>query len=95
MPSAIERLSAYARQHKCRQLFLLTRKWWHHYARLFYSREWEMTAVGRDRPTASKCRRLAKRNTPGYFRPMVPVAADKWDRYMHNFMGTFYFKEAA
>lgn len=95
LPSAIERIGLYARAHQCRQLFIMTGKSWQRLAKGFYSREWEGVAITRDRPTKSKCKRLRSRNTPGYFRPFVPVPADQWDRYMYNFTGTAYFKETA
>lgn len=96
LDSAVERIGLYARQHGCHMLFILARRGWHFmlYHR-WYSREWEVVALGRDRPTASKCKRLAARNTPGYFRPLVPIPPEKWNRYYYAFMSTCYFKAAA
>jgi hypothetical protein len=91
--SAVERIQRYARQNNCRMLFISCRRGWHKWMyHRWYSREWEAVAIGRDRPTASKCKRLAARNKPGYFRLMVPVPAEKFDRYMYGFMSTCYFK---
>lgn len=95
LPSAIARLSAYARENDCHQLFLMARKGWQKYVKHFWSREWEAVALSRDRPTKSRCPRFRGRNTPGYWRLMVPVPAEKYTRHMQGFMGTFYFKEAA
>lgn len=95
LPSAIERISAYAREQGCHQLFILARKGWQQHAKDWWSPDWEAMAVSRDRPTKSTCHRLSFRNRPGYWRPMVPVPAAKFARYMYGFMGTFYFKEAA
>lgn len=94
LDSAVERITHYARENGCHMLFLLARRGWHrHLYHRWYSREWEVVALGRDRPTTSKCKRLRKRNTPGYFRQLVPVPADKWDRYMYGFISTCYFKQ--
>ena len=92
--SAAERIQRYARENGCRMLFISARRGWHRwiYAR-WYSPEWEIVALSRDRPTYSKCKRLRERNTPGYFRKLVPVPADKWNRYMYALMRTCYFRE--
>ena len=94
--SAAERIQRYARENGCRMLFLLARRGYHRflYSR-WYSKEWEVVAIGRDRPTYSKCRRLARRNTPGVFRPLIPVPADKWNRYMYTYTSKCCFKEVA
>lgn len=92
---AIERIWRYAFEHGCCQLFLLAARGCHKWIRHFYSRMWEAVAIARDRPTVSKHPRLRFRNTPGYWRVMCPVPADKWHRQLYTYMGTFYFKEAA
>jgi hypothetical protein len=94
LPSAAERIKRYAREHGCRQLFLMMRKHWQRWvARSFWSREWEGVAVSRDRPTKSTCKEYRTRNTPGYFRPMVPVPAAKFTRHMYRFITAFYFPD--
>lgn len=95
LDSAIERITRYARQNHCRQLFLMARWSWQQYMKRWWSKEWEGVAFARDRRTRSTCHRFKGRNTPGYFRPMVPVPASKFTRHMYGFMGTWYFKEAA
>jgi len=95
LDSAMERITQYAREHGCRQLFILTRRGWHTQLKRFWSREWESMAISRDRPSKSTCARFRFRNRFGYFRPMVPVPAHRFTRHMYGFMGTFYFKEAA
>ena len=93
LESAIERIALYARQQCCRQLFILTRKGWQKRISrpFFYASNWEGVAISRDRPTKSTCPEFRTRNTPGFFRPMVPVK--KFTRHMYGFMGTFYFKD--
>lgn len=94
--SAIERIGRYAREHGCHMIFILARKGWHRFiTRRFWSPEWELMALGRDRPTVSTCKRFRFRNRPGYFRQMVPVPPEKWKRWMTSFMGTCYFEEKA
>lgn len=94
--SAHERISRYARENDCRMIFLLARKGWQRYLmRQWYSKEWEMVAFGRDRPTISKCKVLHNRNTPGWFRKLIPLPAEKWNRYYHAYRGVCYFKEAS
>jgi hypothetical protein len=93
MDSAIERITAYALEHKCRQLFLSTRKNWQRRInrRFFYAAKWEGVAITRDRPTKSTCRQFQLRNTPGHYRPMVPVK--NFTRHMYGYMCTFYFQD--
>lgn len=91
LDSAVERISRYARQHGVRQLFLTGRKNWQKSLRRFYSREWDGVAFARDRPTYSTCRQYRTRNTPGYFRPLVPVPREKWSRHRYRIVGTAYF----
>jgi hypothetical protein len=92
--SASERIKLYARQQGCRMLFVQARRGWHtHLYHRWYSPEWEVVALGRDRPTVSKCRRLARRNTPGYFRLLIPVPAEKFNRYMYAFQSTCRFRQ--
>lgn len=96
LPSAIERINRYAREHDCRQLFILARRGWQRHLKRWWSPEWEGVAFSRDRPTKSTCKQYRTRNTPGYFRPMVPVPAEKFSRHRYRIVGTFYFpKEAA
>ena len=96
LDSATERIKLYARQNNCRMLFLLARKDWHRFLyHRWYSPEWELVALSRDRPTYSKCRWLRFRNTPGYFRELIPVPAAKFNRWMYGVMSKCYFKEAA
>lgn len=95
LDSAIERINLYARQHGCRMLFILARKGWQKHLKRWYSKEWEAVAIGRDRPTVSKCSRLRKRNTPGYFRLMIPIPAERWRRWHSAFTETCRFKEVA
>lgn len=95
LDSAVERINLYARQQGCRQLHILARKGWHKWLYRWYSREWEVVSLGRDRSTVSKCKRLRERNTPGYFRLLIPIPAEKWNRYNYAFMSTCRFKERA
>jgi hypothetical protein len=97
LDSAIERIALYARQQCCRQLFILMRKGWQRRIvhRFYYASNWEGVAISRDRATVSTCRAFRNRNTPGHFRPMVPVPAGKWSRHKYGFMETFYFREEA
>ena len=90
---AIERIGRYAREHGCRQLYIMGHKGSRRHLTRWYSTEWEMVAFSRDRPTKSTCRRLRFRNRPPYWMPMVPVPAAKWDRCLYTLMGTCYFKE--
>lgn len=93
LDSAIERINLYARRNGCRQLYILARRGWHTWLYRWYSKEWEVVAIGRDRPTASKCKRLAARNTPGYFRLLIPVPEEKWKRWNSAFMSTCRFRQ--
>ena len=95
LDSAIERINLYARQNGCRQLYILARKGWQQFLKRWYSEEWEVVALGRDRPTASKCRVLKERNKPGYFRLLIPIPPEKWNRYHYTFMSTCRFKATA
>jgi hypothetical protein len=96
LDSAIERINRYAREHAVRQLFFSMRKGFQkHIARLWWSPEWEGVAVSRDRKTKSTCRRHANRNTPGYYRPLVPLPPEKFTRHYYGFTGTAYFKQEA
>lgn len=95
LDSAIERINLYARQQGCRQLYILARKGWHTWLYRWYSQEWEVVALGRDRRTASTCKCLRARNTPGYFRLLIPIPAEKWNRCNYAFMSTCRFKEVA
>lgn len=91
LDSAMERINRYAREHDCRQLFILARRGWQRHLKRWWSSEWEGVAFGRDRPTKSRCWWYRTRNTPGYFRPMVPVPREKFSRHRYRITGTFYF----
>ena len=91
LASARERICAYARQHGCRQLFLATRKGWQRHFTSWWSTEWEAVAMSRDRPTKSTCHKLSFRNTPGYYRLMVPVPREKFNRCLYTLHSTYYF----
>ena len=93
LDSAIERINLYARQHGCRQLYILARKGWHKWLYRWHSKEWEVVALGRDRATVSKCKRLSARNTPGYFRLLIPVPAEKWNRSHYAIMSFCRFRQ--
>jgi hypothetical protein len=98
LDSAIERISRYAREQGCRQLFILIRKTWQRYITRWWSKEWEGVAVSRDRATKSTCQRFRFRNRPGYFRPLVPLPLEatsgrSYNKHVYGFMGTAYFKE--
>lgn len=91
LDSAMERINLYARQQGCRQLFLMSRKGWQKHIKRWWSPEWECVAFARDRPAKSTCKAYRTRNTPGYFRPMVPVPRAQFSRHRYRIIGTFYF----
>jgi hypothetical protein len=94
LPGAIERITRYAREHGCRQIFILMRKAWQKWiVRPFFTRGWEAVAISRDRPTKSTCEAYRLRNTPGHFRVVIPTK--HFTRHMYRMTGRFYLKEAA
>lgn len=95
LDSAIERINRYAREHDCRMLFILARKGWQRHLKRWWSKEWELVAMARDRSTVSKHPLLRRRNTPGYFRALRPVPADKFNRNRYTIMRTCDFKVEA
>lgn len=95
LDSARERITRYAHQHGCKQLFLMARKSWQRYMHLWWSSEFEAVAFSRDRRTKSTCYLFRGRNTPGYWRPMVPVPPERWSRHLYGYMRTAYFRQEA
>lgn len=94
--SAIERITRYAREMGCRQLFLIMRKGYQRwFTRPFFSRGWEAMGIARDRSTKSKCEAYRRRNTPGHFRVVMPMPSERFTRHMYRMTDRFYLKEVA
>jgi hypothetical protein len=90
--SAVERITAYGKEQRCRQLFLLAKMPWREYAMRFYSRDWDRVGYSRDRPTKAKGV-FKLRNRVGYYRLVLPVPAEKWKSQLYNMGRICYFKE--
>jgi hypothetical protein len=91
--SAVERITEYGKQERCRMLFIKASRAWRRYATRFYSRDdWQVVAFSRDRATAAK-RVFKRRNTPGFYLVMQPVASCDWKRQLYNNGTRCYFEE--
>jgi hypothetical protein len=64
--SAVERITAYGKQQKCRILFLMAQKGWRKMAIRFWSRDWDLIAYSRDR--VEKKRPNIRGSDPRYLR---------------------------
>ena len=83
--SAIERITRYAREQACRQLFVMVRKGYQRrFVWPFWSRGWEAMGIARDRRTKCTCKTYQYRNTPGHFRVVMPVASERFTRHMYT-----------
>jgi hypothetical protein len=72
---AVEKITAYGVGNGCEQLFILGRKQWGEYAKLFYGR-FESVAFARDRMTERGRDPHNRQQRPGAFRRIEPMPVD-------------------
>ena len=72
--SAVERISGYGIDERCRMLFLLAKRAWRKYAVRFWSPWWKIVGISRDRSIFHSGHSHYKRlNRPGWYRVVEPV----------------------
>lgn len=95
--SAVERITAYGKEQKCRMLFLSTRQGWRKHATSFWAPDWELVAHTRDRPTKGRGGKGPKHypgwNKVGNYRIMQPLKEMRGQDYNSGTM--CYFQEHA
>jgi hypothetical protein len=95
--SAVARISAYGREQGCRMLFVLAKRAWRKYAVRFWSPEWEVVGLSRDRPVPLRNpqgRNHSKRlQRVGWYRVVEPVGKMTPQRYENS--AKCYFEERA
>ena len=95
LPSAVQKLTHYAKDQDCSQLFILARRGWRTYATHFYSREFLRVGYSRDRPTPGKGSHYPGWNAIGNFRTMEPVEGMTKQDYNSGTMCRFEERDAA
>jgi len=96
LDSAVERVTRYAREQECHQLFVQTRPRWRRWAMQFYSPEWHRMGFGRDRPSRPFVKTFKLRNKVGHYAVVKPAPPDQIENGVMNSRlyhksGTCYF----